>query len=112
MSLTKKQFRLQPIAEIRATSVPWRSDGLLVLVQGGMGALRWERRTAKDGNDQRVLYLKDVPLLLAQSDSDCGSRKSRTTTWQKCDVLGAPSSLRWCGASPLETGLPRWCSLP
>ncbi len=57
-------FRAQALSEVRASGVPWRQEGILVLVEGGLGRLRWVS-CGREGEDlQRSLFLGDTPLVV------------------------------------------------
>lgn len=59
--------KVEALAHIPADDLPWRHEGVLVLVSKGLGALRW-RGVKADGVTKRALMLRDTPLLFAQSD--------------------------------------------
>lgn len=66
--LFSSSFSARSIATIDATTLPWRSDGVLILVQGGRGTLRWAADWAHPGGARRVLVLGDTTLVHAQAD--------------------------------------------
>jgi hypothetical protein len=68
MLFGKTSFTVQALAQIAASSLPWRSDGLVVLVRGARGALRWGAPRWDGKKDRRVLLLGDVPLIVGESD--------------------------------------------
>lgn len=70
MPFWRKTFSAVPLTPVRAAALPWRAEGLLVLVEGARGSLRWE--TSEPGSDagRRALVLGDTPLLLSQADDE------------------------------------------
>ncbi|MCC6994607.1 MAG: hypothetical protein IT370_08370 [Deltaproteobacteria bacterium] len=63
-----KTFSARPLATVRAAALPWRAEGLLVLVEHARGMLRWETRKLGPEGTQRSLVLGETPLLVAQAD--------------------------------------------
>lgn len=59
--------KVEVLAHIPADDLPWRHEGVLILVSKGLGALRWQLVKA-EGVTKRALMLRDTPLLFAQSD--------------------------------------------
>lgn len=59
--------KVEVLARVPADDLPWRHEGVLVLVSQGLGALRW-RVVKANGVTKRALVLRDTPLLFAQSD--------------------------------------------
>ncbi len=68
MLFGKKTYRARPLATVKASALPWRAEGLLVLVEHARGTLRWETRAAGPEGTSRSLVLGDTPLLFAQAD--------------------------------------------
>lgn len=66
----RAQPKVEVLARVPADDLPWRHEGVLVLVSKGIAALRW-RVVKTDGATKRALMLRDAPLLFAQS-SDPG----------------------------------------
>lgn len=66
--LFSRSFSARSLATIDATTLPWRSEGVLVLVQGGRGTLRWAADRVRPSGAGRVLLLGDTRLVRAQVD--------------------------------------------
>ncbi len=62
----RSQPKVEVLARVPADDLPWRHEGVLVLVSKGVGALRW-RAVKANGATKRALVLRDTPLLFAQS---------------------------------------------
>jgi hypothetical protein len=56
------------LATIKASALPWHSEGLLVLLEHARGALRWETTKASPGAT-RSLVLGETPLLLVTEEA-------------------------------------------
>lgn len=65
----RDQPKVEILARVPADDLPWRHEGVLVLVSRGVGALTW-RVVRAGGTTMRALMLRDTPLLFAQSDAD------------------------------------------
>jgi hypothetical protein len=66
--LSGKKFSVRHLATVSASALPWRAEGLVVLVENARGTLRWETSKVAPYGLRRSLVLGETPLLVAEGD--------------------------------------------
>jgi len=66
--LFRKTFSARAVASVKASALPWRAEGLVVLVDHGQGTLRWTTGTSGPEGTRRSLVVGETPLVIAQTD--------------------------------------------